>query len=532
MDLSCLSAEEAEKLIHELHVHQMELEIQNEDLRQAHLAVEESRDKYSDLYDFAPVGYLTLDTKGIVLDANLTVARLLATDRRQLIDRHFSRFLGKEDSDTYYLFLKRLFRSKERHSCEATLPRNNGHAIVIQLDGIRVKDTDGSNEQCLITVTDVTDRKRAEESLRQSEERFRSIIEQAADAIFLHDLNGRVLEANQQACASLGYTRSELLSMSVSDLDPDMERRGDRTKFWPNLPATFEARNRRKDGTIFPVEIRLGPIEYGKTKVVLALVRNISDRKRAEEELTKAKDLAEMASRAKSEFLANMSHELRTPLNSIIGFSEILEDQLFGPLNETQTQHVKHIVHSGHHLLQLVNQLLDLAKIEYREMPLVVCQVNVIDMLEKSLMMVREAAVSHDVLLELRASPEVEGMTVLADELKLRQVMLNLLSNAIKFTPARGRIRIEAARVERTLTISVCDTGVGIDPTDTSRIFKAFEQVDSTLSRSHDGTGLGLSLARKLIALHGGSIWVESDGLGKGSTFKFAIPLSGHAEDT
>ena len=255
---------------------------------------------------------------------------------------------------------------------------------------------------------------------------------------------------------------------------------------------------------------------------------DITERKRAQEESVEAKKAAEEASRAKSEFLANMSHELRTPLNAIIGFSEILEDQLFGPLNEAQRTHVGYIVESGHDLLQLVSEILDLAKIESGRMHLEPSRVKIVDLLENSIAIMKQRALRQDLELELKVDPVIESMTILADELKLRQVMLNLLSNAVKFTPERGKIRVGAQKVEEELVISVVDTGLGIDAADTSRIFKAFEQVDSTLSRRQQGTGLGLALSSNLIQMHGGRIWVESEGPGKGSAFRFAIPLKDH----
>ena len=408
---------------------------------------------------------------------------------------------------------------------EYRIVRPDGDVRWIRDRGFPVRDESEKVALYVGIAQDITDRKRVEETLRQSEERFRSLIEQAADAIFVHDIEGRFLEVNQQACASLGYTREELLSMSVSDIDPDMERRGDRTKFWLHLPVTFEARNQRKDGTTFPVEIRLGPIIYGNTKVVLALVRDITDRKRAEEEMIRARNEAEAADRAKSEFLATMSHELRTPLNAIIGFSEILEDQTFGPLNEAQTKYVGYVLESGRHLLRLVTEILDLSKIEAGRAGLTLSPIDVRDMLEKTVATLHEQALNKEISVDLNVDSDLNKVIVLGDDLKLRQVMLNLLSNAVKFTSARGTVRVDAQIVEEELMIRVYDTGVGIEPSDNSRIFRAFEQVDSTLSREYQGTGLGLTLARRMVEMHGGRIWVESEGLGKGSTFTFTIPL-------
>jgi len=227
----------------------------------------------------------------------------------------------------------------------------------------------------------------------------------------------------------------------------------------------------------------------------------------------------EVASRHKSEFLANMSHELRTPLNAILRFSEILSERLFGDLYEKQDEYLKDIHASGQHLLSLINEILDLSKIEAGRMELEMTDVNLSAALENALTLVRERAGRHGIALELTVAEEIEH--VRADERKIRQVVLNLLSNAIKFTPAGGRIGVAATPVNGAVEISVGDTGVGIAAEDQEAIFEEFREVGSA-EKKVEGTGLGLALARKLIELRGGRLWVESQ-VGAGSTFRFTI---------
>nr|MBC8394871.1 histidine kinase [Deltaproteobacteria bacterium] len=235
---------------------------------------------------------------------------------------------------------------------------------------------------------------------------------------------------------------------------------------------------------------------------------------------------AETANRTKSDFLANMSHELRTPLNAIIGFSEILEDKTFGELNEKQVKYAKNIVTSGHHLLQLINDILDLSKVEAGKLELKLETIDIERLLSNSLIMIKEKAMKHGIELELDIAPEVSGLPVKADEVKLKQIVFNLLSNAVKFTLEKGRIAVKVIKKDEELLFSVSDTGIGIKPEDQGRIFEVFQQVDSSLARKHQGTGLGLSLTRRLIELHGGQIWVESEGIeGMGSTFFFTISI-------
>jgi GAF domain-containing protein len=229
----------------------------------------------------------------------------------------------------------------------------------------------------------------------------------------------------------------------------------------------------------------------------------------------------EAASQHKSEFLANMSHELRTPLNAIIGFSEVLTDRMFGELNEKQDEYLKDIHASGQHLLSLINDILDLSKVEAGRMELELTDFNLPATLDNALTLVRERAGRRGIALRLTVDERLEQIR--ADERKVRQVVLNLLSNAIKFTPEDGRIEVGAVHVDRMVEISVSDTGVGIAPEDQAAIFEEFRQV-GTAAKKVEGTGLGLALSRKFVELHGGRIWVKSE-LGAGSTFTFTIPM-------
>jgi signal transduction histidine kinase len=230
----------------------------------------------------------------------------------------------------------------------------------------------------------------------------------------------------------------------------------------------------------------------------------------------------ETASQHKSEFLANMSHELRTPLNAIIGFSEVLSERMFGEINDKQAEYLGDILESGRHLLSLINDILDLSKIEAGRMELEPNDFDLPNSIENALVLVRERAQRRSI--NLGRTVDKRLGTIRADERKVKQVLLNLLSNALKFTPAGGRIHVRAEVRNGATEISVTDTGVGIAPEDQAVVFEEFRQV-GTASKKVEGTGLGLAISRKLIELHGGRIWVESQ-VGKGSTFAFTLPLT------
>jgi signal transduction histidine kinase len=236
----------------------------------------------------------------------------------------------------------------------------------------------------------------------------------------------------------------------------------------------------------------------------------------------------ETASRHKSEFLANMSHELRTPLNAIIGFSEVLHEQMFGGLNEQQLGYVDDVLESGRHLLALINDVLDLSKVEAGRMELEITDVLLADALRSGLALQGERATRAGIALGLSVEPS--DIMIRADERKLRQVVFNLLSNAVKFTPGGGRVDVSARMTDGVVEVAVADTGPGIAPEDQELIFEEFQQAPAASGGHVEGTGLGLPLSRKLVEIHGGRLWVES-AVGAGSTFRFTMPADGNGRD-
>jgi signal transduction histidine kinase/ActR/RegA family two-component response regulator len=271
------------------------------------------------------------------------------------------------------------------------------------------------------------------------------------------------------------------------------------------------------------LEMNSYPIEVKSAQLILSATRDITIHKKAEESLRVANAEMERALRIKTEFLANMSHELRTPLNAVLGMAESLEEQIAGPLNDKQLKYIRTISESGKHLLELINDILDLSKIEAGRLELNVSQISVASLCEASMRMVKEQALKKNQMVSLKIDPEVKH--IVGDERRLKQVLVNLLSNAVKFTPNDQQVGVEVKGNIRnqTVTFTVWDEGIGIDPEELKLIFKPFIQLDAGLAREFSGTGLGLVLVAQMIRLHGGSVSVESK-QGQGSRFSITLP--------
>ena len=383
----------------------------------------------------------------------------------------------------------------------------------------------------------------------QSYLRFRDLVEAAPDAIFEVEQDGTIILVNVAAEAMFGYSRDELLGQLVEQLIPNASRSAHehhRARYTQHpairpMGIGLKLLALRKDGSTFPVEISLSPIRSVQGSRVIAIVRDITTRKRAEAEinalqlqftvsLTEANRQLELrnrevekANRLKSEFLASMSHELRTPLHTIIGFSDLLAEELKGPLNETQKRFVEHIRKDSRHLLELISDTLDLSKIEAGRLNLHPEEFNVSKALSEWIERLRPLANNkRQVIVENHAS----DLVVYADPIRLKEIVYNLVSNAIKFTGDGGIITVEAQRVENGMLFRITDNGIGIPESEHEAIFDKFYQLGSTTKGVREGTGLGLAITKSLVEMHGGEIRVHSKPA-IGSVFEFTLPGRG-----
>ena len=378
----------------------------------------------------------------------------------------------------------------------------------------------------LVLANDITARKR-DEAVRA---RYELIAQYARDPLLLVDMDGSIIEVNQAAVQLYGFTREELLKLRVYALRQDDAEVVDlQMRQALQDGVLFETTHVRKDGTAVPVEVSSRGVTITGRTMLLSVIRDIRQRKETEKTLRRAKEEAERASQAKSDFLAAMSHELRTPLNAVMGFSQVLGEEHFGPLTAKQKEYVTDIFESGQHLLTLINSILDLSKVEAGKMEPFWSNIDAVNLLTNSVVLIREKCARHGICLALDLPETLRGLTVTADELRLKQILYNLLSNAAKFTPDGGSISLQARLLggaEPALEVSVADTGIGIAPEHQEKVFEAFYQVRHGTVNKTPGTGLGLSLVRQLVSMHGGRVWVQSEGEGHGSRFTFTIPVN------
>ena len=415
-----------------------------------------------------------------------------------------------EKGESYDLELE-LISAKGKHKWVRTI----GHP----------KTKDGKIVKITGSLQDITERKQAENKIAEEAIRRRIFIEQSSDGIVVLDQNGKVFEVNKKYADMLGYSQEEVLQLHVWDWDTQWTRK-ELLEMIMNVDEFgdhFEAQHRRKNGTLIDVEVSSNGAVCNGQKLAFCVCRDITERKRTEQELLHAKLTAEAASRVKSDFLANMSHELRTPLNSIFGFSQMLNDKIPGELNEKQSRYLSNVLKSSEHLIELINNILDLSKIEAGEMKPHYERFRITDLIDETVTSMQPAAKKK--FIDIETEIQTNGMEIYADRKKIKDILYNLLSNAIKFTPENGKVFVRTVCRTDKLQVSISDNGIGIPKNDQQEIFKPFKQADSFLTREFEGTGLGLAIVKRYVEAHGGNIQVESE-TGKGSTFTFVIPLN------
>ncbi len=379
----------------------------------------------------------------------------------------------------------------------------------------------------------INERKKAEEYLESAHAFLQDLINTIPNPIFYKDASGHYLGCNEAFEKYLGKTKSEIVGNTVYDVAPidlaDKNGQIDDDLFQEEGIQVYESQFLHSDGSRRNVIINKATLNNadGSLGGLVGVIIDITDRKRIEVDLKKSKKDADTANKAKSDFLSNMSHELRTPLNVSTGFSEMLKDGIVGDMPEQQREFIQDIYDSSYHLLALINDILDLSKIESGNMEMKITEVNLKKLIEKSHLFIKNKLLSGDLELTMEIGENVGVIS--ADKRLLKQVLINLLSNAAKFTPKGGQITVGAENIkdnsgnDNRIEIFVEDTGIGIKKEDLVKVFEPFKQIESVLTKKYQGTGLGLSICKDIIEMHGGRLWVESE-WEKGSKFIINLP--------
>jgi PAS domain S-box-containing protein len=461
-----------------------------------------------------PDAVLVKDQQHRFVLVNAAFARLIGYPIDALLGRSDYDFVPAEEARLFCARDDQVLASGEPLEHEETLTDSDGRQHWLNTRKSLVVAPDGSR-YVVAVISDVTERVLAQRSMQESEERFRNLVEGSIQGTAIHQ-RGRPLFANQAFIDMVGFANvGEFMALrSTYDLVPpeDVQRLrgyGEARLRGEPAPTTYEHELIRADGSRLWLENRSRVITWDGAQAIQSVYVDITDRRRAEQALIAARDQADRANRAKSEFLARVSHELRTPLNAILGFSEIMRSEALGPLGGRYREFAQDIYDSGQHLLAIINDILDLTRVEAGRFELHEEVIEVAELLDT----VRRLVAGRAEAAGLRLAVEMDvGLPALrGDKRVLKQVLLNLLSNAVKFTPVGGGVRVAADREpEGGIAIVVQDDGIGIAPADIPKVLEPFGQVDSALARRHAGAGLGLPISRALVELHGGRFALES----------------------
>ena len=521
-----LSPQETRQTLHELRVHQIELEMQTEELRRTQMELESARARYFDLYDLAPVGYCTISEKGQIKEVNLTAANLLDVTRSALVRQPFTAFIQKEDRDIYYMHSKPLFETGAPQVYELRMVKKDAAPFWARLEATREQDADGTM-LCRVTVSDITERKRVEEVLAEREQRFRHVSELITDIAYsciksqdgpfkIDWLTGAVEKIT-------GYTTNEIRDLTcwrplvIEDDLPLFDH--DVAGLAPGEWARSEIRIRKKDGEI----VWLASFAQCFTDQhipayhrIYGACRDITERKHAEQALVKKSEDLARSNADLAQFAYVASHDLQEPLRTITRFVQLLEKRYQGKLDQDADEFIGFIVGGTKRMQQIINDLLAYSRVNTRREPPNIVKIDdAIQIAMQNINYVLEEAGGTIIYGEMPS--------IIADETQMTQLFQNMIGNAMKFHGEEApRVEISAVRKGDDWIFSVRDNGIGIDPQYKDRIFEIFQRLHTC--EEYPGTGIGLAIAKKIVERHQGHIWVDSQP-GKGSTFNFTLPV-------
>jgi PAS domain S-box-containing protein len=474
-------------------------------------------DQIESIVDAAPLAILTSDRRGRIVDWNPAAEAMFGWRASEVIGKD-NPIIPRAERVKYRAQFRDTLAGKIYFGMERRRQRKDGTLVDIRISTAPRLDTAGKPCGAVAICADITQQVEATRF-------FEVMLGTTLEGVMILDGRGRIIEVNDSMCHMVGYGRDELLTMSLGDLEATQSRdtmNAVGRKVRRQGSDRFETAFRRRDGALIDLDVTVTFAEIAGGRFFTSL-RDITERKRADRELRRAKEQAEQASRAKSEFLANMSHELRTPLNAINGFSEILAREMYGAHTDPRyREYAEDINRSGKHLLAVINDILDLSKIEAGRYELDERPVDMQRTIDEAIRLMKPRLDEGALHLTRRIARDLPALK--ADERSVRQILLNLLSNATKFTPRGGRIQVRS-RINRggEFELTVADSGIGMRPSDVPLALEPFRQLDSVMSRKFPGTGLGLPLVQSLAELHGGRLEIDSQPE-HGTTVTVAFP--------
>lgn len=530
--------------------------------KQLKQSLQESEEKFRLAFDYANIGMCLVDLQGNLLQVNAKMTEIFGYSQTELETMTVNDLSLPEDKQVSITFIKgAIAQVQENTVFEKRYYHKIGYIIYAEVSSSLVKDSQGNPLYFISHVRDITQRKHYEEELKQSrdtiakintelEERviqrtaelqkrerlLRYYFDQPLIGMAMTSIDKKWLDVNDRLCEILGYSLQELQSITWEEITYPDDLEIDLEKFNQVLAGKIDAylidkRFIHKNGNIIytNLAVQCHRKTDGSLDFFVVFLKDISERKEAELRLKQLNQELIKANRLKDEFLAMMSHELRTPLNAILGMTEILQEEIYGEINTQQEKSLETIEISGKHLLSLINDILDVAKIEAGKVTFNLQNVAVNSLCESSLTLINPLAQKKQIQLKMVLPFDLPKINV--DENRIRQVLLNLLNNAVKFTPDYGQITLEviypslsADQSSNHLRFAVKDTGIGIASEDKEKLFKPFVQIDGALSRQYEGTGLGLVLVKKIVELHGGKVEISSE-VGVGSCFTVDLPI-------
>ncbi len=519
----------SDRLLHELQVHQVELEAQNQELREAHALLEESRDRYADLYDLAPIGYVTLTAGGLVQGINLPGAAMLGIERSRLIGLPFTLYVANGDKARFRAHLRHCQNELGPATIELHLKRKDGCTLDMELHTVPIPDRAHKSASYLSAMSDTTERKRMEAAVRETESRFRAVFAHAGIGIAVGDLRGRILQSNPALQEMLGYSEAELANKDFAAITHPDDRQLDADRFAELLHGErdrfqIEKRYLRKDDTVLWARLTGSLVRDSRGEPLwgIGMVEDIGERKRAEGEIRElnlvlernATELA-IANQELDSFAYSISHDLRTPLASIDSLSRVMQRD-YGSELPVEGRRVLNLIHENALAMsRLIEDLLGFARTSRQ--PMNKQTVAMAELVREIIGKLKSAEASRRVEIVIGDLPPCE-----ADPALLSQVWINLLSNALKFTRKNENTRIEigAFNQDNDTVYFVRDNGAGFDMEQAGRLFGVFQRLHS--EDDYPGTGVGLAIVERIVRRHGGRIWAEA-AVGQGAHFFFTL---------